>query len=103
MNPTYPQQYSQIATTDPQCDRTTEISQWLGNLESVAKDQSATIEALEKRLSYVIRPGLPVPLDTNKQAPEQMLVPLADQLRNLVRSVDRNTNTIRDLLGRCEL
>lgn len=75
----------------------------LNNARQVVEENEMHFNALESRIIGITNP-IEIPLNANsKESPQEMLVPIADIIRNLTQRLEATNNRLRSLLGRIEL
>jgi len=78
-----------------------QLAEQIRNLQAVTEEAHSLTAALENKTSAVTRQEIEAP--TNKTAPQEHLVPIAEAIRDVVQAIDANNNRLRSLLGRIEL
>jgi len=81
---------------------TGQIQNWIENLRTVVEDSCRLSAEFENKTIPVVRPENQV-TDNAKDPPLEALVPIADQIRDITRTIEFNNNRLRSLLGRIEL
>jgi hypothetical protein len=97
-----------LCTRDPNIEtedaRRSQVAEQLGLLQQEVSDNTMIIEDLEMRLAQVLRSQKQVPESTESgNVPEEMLVPLADEIRGIFRKERSNNNRLRSILHSIEL
>lgn len=83
--------------------RRSHMDEWLDNLAGVAKENENLASELEIRLQCVARSQAPAATCGSQPAiPQEYLVPMADAVRSVVQTIERNNAGHRDLLSRIE-
>lgn len=82
--------------------RVAQVEEQCGNIHGALQDLLKMVDEIEQRLRSVTRNAEPMPEKT-LQAPEEVLVPLAGNLRESWRSINSAVNRLRALNSAIEL
>ena len=83
--------------------REAQIPRWLAEVNAALKELDDTITTVFERTSTVAMAESPIANKCSTEAPDEMLVPVADRLREIARTIGGFNVSLRGLRNRIEL